>query len=70
VRRLLAWSWEPRVNPPHPLDGIINRIPERVFPSGPAIQPRRSPNKEHSGDKIDQFLSTFVRTKDKTSSSF
>jgi hypothetical protein len=53
---------KPRVNPSHQLDGIINRIAERIFSRGrwTAIQPRQSPDQKHSGDKIDQFLSVFV----------
>jgi hypothetical protein len=65
-------AWKPRVDPPHRLNGIINRIPERVFPCGrwPAIQPRQSPNQKHSGHEINQFLSAFVHREDKISSSF
>jgi hypothetical protein len=67
----LPRNWESRVNPSHQLDGIINRIPERVFSRGrwPAIQARQSPNQEHSGHEIDQFLPAFVHQKDKISRS-
>jgi len=66
-----ARRWKARVNPSHQFRGVINGILERVFPGGrwPAIQPRQSPNEEHSGDKIDQFLSALVHRRDKISSS-
>ena len=64
-------TWKARIQAPHQLHGIINRIPERVFPCGrwPAIQPRQSPHQKHSGHEIDQFLSAFVHREDKISSS-
>jgi hypothetical protein len=66
-----ALANEPRVDPSHQLDGIINRIPKRVLPCGrrPAIQPCQSPNQKHSGDEIDQFLSALIHCGDKRSSS-
>jgi hypothetical protein len=62
-----ARVWKSRVDSSHKLDGIIYRIPERVFSSGrwPAIHARQSPNQEHSGDEIDEFLSAFVHFRDK-----
>ena len=41
-----ALANEPRVNPSHQLDGVINRIAERTFERWrwPAIQPCQSPN--------------------------
>ena len=61
----LVLGRKPRVDPSHQLDGIINRIAERVFSCGrwPAIQSRQSSHQEHCGDKIDQFLSAFVHRK-------
>jgi hypothetical protein len=58
VWRPLAGSREPRVNPSHQLDGIINCIAERVFSCGrwPTIQSCQSPYQNHSGNKIHQFL--------------
>jgi hypothetical protein len=64
-------SWKLRIQAPHQFHGIINRIAERVFSRGrrPVIQPRQSPNQEHSGHEIDQFLPAFVHRGDKISSS-
>ena len=44
---------------------------ERVFPCGrwPGIQARQSPNQEHSGDEINQFLSALIHYEDKIASS-
>ena len=43
---MIARSWKLRTQPPHQLDGNINRIVERVLTCGrrSAIQPRQPPH--------------------------
>jgi hypothetical protein len=62
---------KPHGNPLHQLDGIVNRIAERILSRGrrTAIQSRQSPHQKHSRDKIDQFLSAFVHRKEDLSAS-
>jgi hypothetical protein len=61
VRSLLSRfgrACEARIQAPHQLDGIINRISESIFSCGrrTAIQARQSPNQKHSGDEVDSWL--------------